>query len=124
MILEHELSTQSAQAFIDAYPLMQSTGWKITSATQIEGESVYLNSKDSISPVQEVSGVLGYLYTNIPSSSSSIPSSTSPTPVPTNTSDANSNTSKSDKSESTRTVASKFTSVLGAILLTVAFYNW
>ncbi|KIY71454.1 carbohydrate esterase family 4 protein [Cylindrobasidium torrendii FP15055 ss-10] len=44
VILEHELSTMSVQAFIDAYPVMQSTGWNIQSVVSIYGDSPYQNA--------------------------------------------------------------------------------
>jgi len=125
LILEHELTPESSQSFIDAYPLMSSSGWNITSATQMEGKGVYFNSKDSNSPVQKVNGVLGAADVNLPSSSSSmLPSSTSSTPVPTNTTNPNSNTSQSSKNGSIQTIVSKFASGLGAMFLTVVFYAW
>ena len=58
MILEHELSDQTVQVFVDAYPLMVSTGWILESAANIDGNTAYLNSKDSTSPVTRVGGVL------------------------------------------------------------------
>lgn len=123
LILEHELTPQSSQSFIDAYPLMMETGWKITSAAQMEGLGSYLNSNDSNSPVQKVDGVLGYQYTNLPGSSSMVPSSTLSTPpVPTNSSGTNSNTSQSNQNGSMQTIVSKFAGILGTIFLTVVFY--
>ena len=124
MILEHELTPESATAFIDAYPLMSTTGWKIVSATQIQGLGVYLNSKDSLSPVQKVDGVLGAAYTNLPTTSSVLPSSTIPAPIPSNTTDTNTNTSQSNKNGSIRTIVSKFAGGLGVMFLTIAFYAW
>ena len=126
IILEHELTNQSSQSFIDAYPLMSSTGWNIFSTTKLEGQTVYFNSKDSVSPVQQVAGVLGANYVNLPTTTSSpIPTSTPPPPTPTN-STTNSNTSQSDKNKngSSQSVVSKFAGVLGAFILTVTFYAW
>jgi hypothetical protein len=125
LILEHELTDNSAQAFIDAYPLIVTTGWNIMSAAQMEGQTVYLNSKDGLSPVQPFNGVLGAQYSNTPTTSSSpvVPSSTAPPPAPSNTT-ANSNTSQSDKNKngSTQSFVSKLAGVLGGMILTVAFY--
>lgn len=88
-------------------------------------QGVYLNSKDSVSNVVKVDGVLGAQYINLPlSSSSMLPSSTSSTPMPTNTTDANSNTSQSNKNGSIQTIVSKFAGVVGAMFLTIAFYAW
>ena len=58
IILEHELSSQSVQAFIDAYPLMVSSGWNITSTAELAGNVAYQNSDSSISPVTPANGVI------------------------------------------------------------------
>ena len=125
VILEHELTTNAAQTFIDAYPLITQNGWKIVSVAQMEGQGAYLNSNDSVSPVQKFDGVLGSQYSNAPppSSTTQISSSTPPPPAPTNTT-TNSNTSQSDKNGSTQSIVSKFAGVLGAVALTVTFYAW
>jgi peptidoglycan/xylan/chitin deacetylase (PgdA/CDA1 family) len=51
MPLEHEISDQSVQAFIDNYPMIKPNGWKTGSLTRLVGNSTYQNSKDSNSPV-------------------------------------------------------------------------
>ncbi|KAF9230962.1 carbohydrate esterase family 4 protein [Melanogaster broomeanus] len=51
VILEHELSDMSVQAFVDAYPLMVSNGWNIVSLTQMDGLGSYQNAINSTSPV-------------------------------------------------------------------------
>ncbi|KAF7344372.1 Carbohydrate esterase family 4 protein [Mycena sanguinolenta] len=54
IILEHELSTQSAAAFIAAYPLMVSNGWKVESLVSLVGNNVsYQNAANNFSPVTE-----------------------------------------------------------------------
>ncbi|KAH8105816.1 chitin deacetylase [Cristinia sonorae] len=68
MVLEHELYNQTVQAFIDAYPLIKSNGWKTISVAQINGDS-YQNSHDSDSAVQRVDGI--FVNAPLPSSSSS-----------------------------------------------------
>ncbi|KAF9651150.1 glycoside hydrolase/deacetylase [Thelephora ganbajun] len=129
VILEHELTNLAAQAFIDAYPLMVSTGWKIESVADIDGKSVYLNSQDSISPVQRVNGVLLGQTVSLVSSTSSTPSSTSTSDPakPTTTSHTGSNntgtnTSQSGKNGSIQSTISKFAGAFGAVFLTVVFY--
>lgn len=68
IILEHELSTQSVQAFMTAYPLMKSNGWNITSTAQLAGNLPYQNSDSSTSPVTPASGViLGDISSKAPS---------------------------------------------------------
>jgi len=47
IILEHELSDQSVQAFIDAYPVIVQNGWKIESVASIANStdpSAYRNA--------------------------------------------------------------------------------
>lgn len=129
MILEHELSDLSVQSFMDAYPLMVSTGWHLQSAAEINGTGVYLNSKDSDSSVQRANGVLVDEFLSLPvglsSSSSSVTSSSTPA-SPTNTASGNpgSNTSQSGNNGSMQSTISKFAGAVGAIFLTVMFYAW
>jgi len=128
MILEHELTEQSSQAFIDAYPLMVSTGWNLQSAAEVSGNGVYLNSKDSGSSVERTNGVLVNEFsstTSMSSSSSTGPSSSSP-PSPSNTANDNpgSNTAQSGNNGSMQSTISKLAGAVGAIFLTVVFYAW
>jgi len=58
IILEHELSNQSVQAFIDAYPVMKANGWNITSAAQLAGNIPYQNADSSTAPVTPANGVI------------------------------------------------------------------
>ncbi|KAJ7588418.1 hypothetical protein C8J56DRAFT_941568 [Mycena floridula] len=44
MILEHELSEQSVDAFIAAYPQMKSNGWQTNSAARLLSSSAYRNA--------------------------------------------------------------------------------
>ena len=46
IILEHELSDQSVQAFISAYPEIKANGWRTMSQAEIPGDSVYQNEDD------------------------------------------------------------------------------
>jgi len=129
MILEHELTDQSTQAFMDAYPLMVSTGWHLQSAAEINGSGVYQNSKDSGSSVERVNGVLANEFLSIPpgsSSSSSTSASSSTPPSPSNTANGNpgSNTAQSGNNGSMQSTISKLAGAVGAIFLTVVFYAW
>ncbi|KAJ6522862.1 hypothetical protein B0H19DRAFT_1202272 [Mycena capillaripes] len=55
IILEHELSKQSAAAFIAAYPLMQQNGWDLVSLARLVGNNVtYQNAASNTSPVTNV----------------------------------------------------------------------
>jgi hypothetical protein len=129
MILEHELNDQTVQAFIDAYPLMVSTGWKLESAADIDGNSAYLNSKDDASPVERADGVVFDQPYNLPSGSSTSTSSTpstpaNPTSTPTGNNNTGSNTSQSGNSGSVQFSVSKLAGALGTIFLTAVFYAW
>lgn len=125
IILEHELDNSTSQSFIDAHPLMVSTGWKIESVAQVAGNSVYLNSDDSISPVQPANGVL--LQTlSPPASSTSSTSTSSSTPAQSTggSNNAGSNTSQNGRNGSMQLTLPKFAGALGVVFLTVVFYAW
>jgi chitin deacetylase len=47
MILEHDLSAKSVQAFIDAYPAMKSNGWDIRSVPDAFDSPWYFNAATS-----------------------------------------------------------------------------
>lgn len=51
IILEHELSELSVQAFMHAWDLMVSNGWHLTSVAQMGGVNAYQNSWNATSPV-------------------------------------------------------------------------
>ncbi|KDQ15392.1 carbohydrate esterase family 4 protein [Botryobasidium botryosum FD-172 SS1] len=51
MILEHELSTQSVQAFIDNYPLIKTNGWDARGVADVFGATYYLNAVNNTTPV-------------------------------------------------------------------------
>ena len=91
------------------------------STAQVNDTSVYLNSEDGNSPVEQVNGVLVQQTYSLPgSSTSSGPAS----PTSTGNADGNTgtNTSQSGGSESIRSTISKVAGALGAIFLTVMFY--
>lgn len=54
IILEHELSDGSVQAFIDAYPLMQSNGWDIRNIPNLFNQPWYSNSLNDNSTVSQL----------------------------------------------------------------------
>lgn len=72
IILEHELSNMSVQAFIDAFPLIGQNGWNIVSVTELGGADPYQNANSSTSSVQPANGILAFDY----SASANISSST------------------------------------------------
>ncbi|KZV72117.1 carbohydrate esterase family 4 protein [Peniophora sp. CONT] len=51
IVLEHELSQQSVQAFIDAYPLIVQNNWNIVSVVDIDGNGTYQNAINSTSAI-------------------------------------------------------------------------
>jgi hypothetical protein len=86
VILEHELSTGSVQAFIDAYPLMKSNGWQILTVADALGSSWYQNSQNDNSTVEGMS-VAGAAPSSVPPAQSSLGSgpnapNLAPTPSP------------------------------------------
>jgi len=92
IILEHELSNGSVQAFIAAYPLMKQHNWTLTSVAELDGQGVYQNVKDDTSPAPPVlltAGGNGGAGLVTPTSSSSTSahnakSTASSTPAPDN----------------------------------------
>jgi peptidoglycan/xylan/chitin deacetylase (PgdA/CDA1 family) len=58
IILEHELTNQSVEAFISAYPVMKANGWNITSTAQLAGNVAYQNAGGSTDPVTPADGVI------------------------------------------------------------------
>lgn len=125
MILEHELTNGTVQAFMDAHPVMIQTGWKLESAADLNGSSVYLNSEDNDSPVEKVNGVLVQQTYSLPVSSTSSSTPTSSTPASGGNGNATgANTSQSGKNGSTQSTMSKLAGALGTVFLTVVFYAW
>ena len=55
MILEHELSDQSVQAFIDAWPVIKSNGWNTMSMARVDGGSAYQNADGNAGNVNDQS---------------------------------------------------------------------
>ncbi|KAJ3736366.1 chitin deacetylase [Lentinula guzmanii] len=82
IILEHELSDESVQAFEAAYPVMKSNGWNLQSVAQLAagGQSAYQNAisidAGSVTPADII---LGDALTtlSVSSTTTSLPSSTS-----------------------------------------------
>ncbi|KAF7976266.1 hypothetical protein HWV62_7150 [Athelia sp. TMB] len=58
IILEHELSDQSVQAFIDNYPKMKGNGWTVISDARLSGHHVYQNSINATEPVTRKDSVI------------------------------------------------------------------
>ncbi|KAK0206558.1 hypothetical protein DFS33DRAFT_1272999 [Desarmillaria ectypa] len=106
IILEHELTTDTVQAFINAYPAMKSNGWNTTSVARlVDNDSAYQNSDgtDSDSTVS-VDGIV------VASTSSSTSSSSSTSKITTTQ-------SQTPAAESTTTSASVSTKINSAVNL-------
>jgi len=79
IVLEHELTDQSVQAFMAAYPLMKQYNWVLKSVALLAGLSPYQNVADDTSQPTLVpltaggNGGAGLTATAIPSSSSTPP---------------------------------------------------
>ncbi|KAG8734819.1 hypothetical protein FRC10_011396 [Ceratobasidium sp. 414] len=52
-ILEHELTAQTVQLFMDTYPLIKQNGWTAKSIPEVLGTAWYLNAADNSSPVTD-----------------------------------------------------------------------
>ena len=70
ILLEHELTVQSAQAFIDNYPLIDKNGWNIVSAAQMNG-TPYDEAQDAAGPVTSAGILQDDVTSTLPSSSAS-----------------------------------------------------
>lgn len=95
-ILEHELSTQSVQIFIDNFPLIAQNGWTPKSIAEALGTPFYQNSAGDTSPVTTVS-VGQPVPTLTASSTTSANSTTGGTNSGTSSGSSNSNSSSSSQ---------------------------
>ncbi|THG95798.1 hypothetical protein EW026_g5905, partial [Hermanssonia centrifuga] len=78
IILEHELTTSTVQAFIDAFPMIKGNGWDITSVSELYS-SPYQNAdgdNGAVTPVTEVVAFDGTVSTSSTNSSGSSSSTT------------------------------------------------
>jgi chitin deacetylase len=75
VILEHELSNMSVQAFINVYPLMKSQGWDTRAIPDTFGTSYYLNAVNSTTDVTQAMDVAQAGVASLPSTIGSSPSS-------------------------------------------------
>jgi len=107
IILEHELTNQSVEAFISAYPVMKANGWNITSAAQLAGNVAYQNAAGSTDPVTPADGVI----------LGDINSSEAPTTTATATSASSSTTNSSNGGNSAKKTGSGIALRSGTCLL-------
>jgi len=78
IILEHEITPQQVQIFIDSYPYMKSNGWNLVSVARLGPTgSAYQNANGTVGPVTSDDVVLGSSSRSTSTSSSSVPTSTS-----------------------------------------------
>lgn len=92
LILEHELAQQTAQAFINSYPLIKQNGWNPVSAAQLSGEDAYQNGTASD---DETDGAFSVSHSTT-STSSVIPSVTGNASTTTGTATATPSSNKSN----------------------------
>ncbi|KAI0005091.1 hypothetical protein BJV74DRAFT_762820 [Russula compacta] len=86
IVLEHELTNDSVQAFMNAYPLMKQYNWTLQSVSELYSPSAYQNAagptdQPTFVPITAAGNGGAGLITSTSSSSSS-----TPPPSPTNTS--------------------------------------
>ncbi|KAJ4478081.1 chitin deacetylase [Lentinula aciculospora] len=104
IILEHELSDQSVQAFEAAYPVMKSNGWNLQSVAQLAagGQSAYQNAisinTGSVTPADIIFGNVSATLSATASSTLSSSSSTSRTPSSENATPSKNVASSADNS--------------------------
>jgi hypothetical protein len=91
VILEHELSDQSVQAFMAAYPLMKQYNWNLKSTASLAGLSPYQNVDDDTSdPTLVPLTAAGNGGVGLTAAESESPSSSSTPPPSSTASDNNS----------------------------------
>ncbi|KAJ7185312.1 carbohydrate esterase family 4 protein [Mycena filopes] len=104
IILEHELSVDSVNSFIAAYPVMQQNKWNVVSLAQLMGGNAsYFNSASNTSPVV-AADVLAAKNVTAPASGAAS-SSALPSGVSGTGSNANANANNNSKSGSPSTSA-------------------
>ncbi|KAG6821277.1 hypothetical protein H0H93_002387 [Arthromyces matolae] len=106
IVLEHEITNESVNAFMDGYPLIAAAGWKTSSLAQLIGNGTYQNSNDSESPVN-ADGIIPDDTASTSQSSSSSPAvagqTTSNNSTPTATSASASPSKSSGAGDSVKT---------------------
>ncbi|KAJ7185311.1 carbohydrate esterase family 4 protein [Mycena filopes] len=91
VILEHELTVDSVNTFIAAYPVMQQNNWKLASLAQLVGNNAsYWNADSSASPVNGVLDIVAPAAGESAGASASASASASAGGKSTNSSNANS----------------------------------
>ncbi|GBE79445.1 Chitin deacetylase [Sparassis crispa] len=74
IILEHELTNGSVNAYMDVFPLIRQNGWDIVSVAQLDGLPAYQNVAPGSGTVQPVTQVIAYNPTSAaPTSSAYVP---------------------------------------------------
>ncbi|KAL0579681.1 hypothetical protein V5O48_002311 [Marasmius crinis-equi] len=125
MILEHELSDQTVQAFMENYPKIKANGWQTASlARVINGTDPYRNVQgDNVAPasVYLVSGTTSQPASSTSSASSSA-STTGSSSTANPTTNASSNTSKSNSATSSwKTIFSVASTLLSVAVPCLVF---
>ncbi|KAF9515211.1 carbohydrate esterase family 4 protein [Hydnum rufescens UP504] len=115
IVLEHELSTGSVQAFIDTYPVLKANGWNIGTIPDVSldpSKAWYQNAFNDTSPATS--------QTIIPGTGSPVPPGATP-PGPSSTSLTSSiSTSTSSSTPKNKSSASRLVQSSAYILVTIA----
>jgi chitin deacetylase len=129
IILEHELTDQSVQAFIDNYPLIDANNWKPVSVVELDGlDAPYQNAEGTTGPVTAAdiltdvdssSPVLGLTGSGISAASNSPIVSSSITGYLAS-SPASSTAGPNDSIKSNGASSTSTSVVLGLIIMTVS----
>ena len=117
VVLEHELSVQTVQVFMDMYPKIKAAGWQTMSLARINGSAVYQNAEDSTGPVTFVADITEADGQEPASSSSSA------TPSPSSSSSSSSSSSTTQGS-SEKPVATGSVKANGALSFVLESAHW
>ncbi|KAA1466515.1 glycoside hydrolase/deacetylase [Dentipellis sp. KUC8613] len=113
IILEHELSNGSVNAFMQGYPLMTQNGWQIESVARLQGLAPYWNAQNSSEPVISAGLLAGGQNGTAIQTSTSAPASSAAQSAPTSSASSGSSTSSgnnANQSKSSGAVATGVTS--------------
>lgn len=102
IVLEHELSTFSVQAFIDTFPVLKANGWHAVTIPEVSQDSSkawYQNALNNTSPITP-QGLVVQAGSSSSSSSGASPSQSSGSSLPSSASPSKSSGSKPSSSGS------------------------
>ncbi|KAI0322461.1 hypothetical protein OF83DRAFT_1167517 [Amylostereum chailletii] len=126
IVLEHELSNGSVNAFKAAYPVIKANNWTVNSVAQLQGLGSYQNAQDSSSPVLTVSAITagGNGATELASATAALASASSASAASVSPGNANSKASSSAPSPSSSVVGASNNNSNAALRLAVGDAPW